>query len=59
MLSSPLAAIIRALLVAAKCRGFARELFDLGEILRRDPRRDHPRAANASNIGKRKIASGL
>jgi hypothetical protein len=38
---------------AAKSARFPRELFDLGEILRRDkPRRDH---ADASDIGKRKI----
>jgi hypothetical protein len=40
---------------AAKSARVPRELFDLGEILRRDkPRRDYPSATDASDIGKRK-----
>jgi hypothetical protein len=47
--------------MAAPERGrFAGELFDLAKILRREKRRrDHPRAAYASHIGKREIVFGL
>src|SRR5437870_2912629 len=60
-LSSSAEAMLSALSMVAPERGrFLGERFDLAKILRCEKRRrDHPRAACAGRVGKRRIVIGL